>query len=102
MPNNEQDDIQSYEAYAMALLGKKLFPNDEIIVEINHLADKNSAKERAEIFKSYGHEQKMSTLVYDRSAEVFFQEKHQQEMENGHVCTPEECESCRNEKYLSL
>lgn len=94
MPNNEQDDIQSYEAYAMALLGKKLFPNDEIIVEINHLADKTSAKERAEIFKSYGHEQKMSTLVYDRSAEVFFQEKHQQEMENGHVCTPEECESC--------
>lgn len=91
---NERDDIQSNEAYALGLLGEKLFPGMSVVVQFDHLADKDNRTEQTGIVRPYpdNRYKKISHLIFDERAKEFFAEKHEKESEV--VCSPEECASC--------
>lgn len=95
----EQEDIEKNESYALGLVGEKLFPGKEVVVQQIHLGDKQSKGNRTErdaIFKDFNDQkyQKISELKFDDTAKLFFERKHEQEMENTGGCTPEECAGC--------
>lgn len=92
----ESDDIQAYETYALGLLGKKLFPDRRIVVEVNHLGDIDSKTERAAINKDYLYDraQKQSLLDFNERAIEYFTQKHQLEMENPARCSKSDCAEC--------
>jgi len=94
VPKNKSEDIQKYESYALGLLGKKLFPNDRIIVEFNHLGDIDGKTERMAMTKPYEDVNKTQELLFDEAAEQYFQQKHSQELELGSGCGPDDCAGC--------
>lgn len=94
VPSKVEEDIQSYEAYVMGLLGKKLFPDQHIVVDFCHLGDKDSKTERLAMAKPYDEVDKISRMFFDETAEEFFAQKHAQDVENGGGCTEADCAGC--------
>lgn len=94
--HSEADDIQQNEAYALGLLGEKLFPGKEIHVKFCHLGDSSSEREMAGILRSYDDSryQKISDLAFTERTKEYFADKHEEEQENEGQCTPEECAAC--------
>lgn len=90
----ESDDIQNNEAYALGLVGEKLFPGREVVVQFAHLGDKDNKTERLVIRRPYEAEQKTSELLFDDNAKAYFAQKHEQEQNGEHTCSPEECAGC--------
>ena len=90
----EREDTQSNEAYVLGLCGEKLFPGMSVVVQFDHLADKDNKTEQTGIVRPYpdAKYQKISRLVFNDRAKEFFASKH--ESERDAVCTPEECASC--------
>jgi DNA helicase-2/ATP-dependent DNA helicase PcrA len=94
---DEKSDIQENEAYALGLVGEKLFPGCEITVQYLHLGDKQSDKNKKEqqaILRPYDDEkfQKISNLKFDEAAKTFFTLQHERETEVG--CSAEDCANC--------
>lgn len=92
---SEDADIESNEAYALGLLGEKLFPEKTIKVQFPHLADKDNKIERQQITKFYTDTKKISTLLFDDKAKAFFQAKYEAEQESKNDTTNHsDCVNC--------
>lgn len=91
---SEKDDLETNETYALGLVGEKLFPDREIVVEIIHLGDKDSRTEMQAINRDFDAFQKTSYLHFNDEAKAFFTQKHEEEMSEHNECSPEECAGC--------
>ena len=90
----EREDTHSNEAYVLGLCGEKLFPGMNVVVQFDHLADKDNKTEQTGIVRPYLDRrcQKTSCLDFNDNAKEYFEKKHEDEKEA--TCTPEECASC--------
>ena len=91
---NENADIESYEAYALGLVGEKLFPGKDVIVEIAHLGDSDVKEEMKYINRPYSERKKISRLVFDDTVKNFFESKHEHEQAQESSCSPTDCMGC--------
>ena len=96
-------DLQQYETYVLGLLGEKLFPGKNIFVEYDYLGDADTKTERAYISKPYDdrHAKKISAVAFDENTKAYFTEKHEEEVRNPHICTPEECANCASKNVCN-
>lgn len=92
--HNEKEDTESYESYALGLLGKKLFPDKTIDVEIDHLGDPDPKSERMAINAPYMQYRKYSYLNFDETAMNYFNDKYETESADPTGCTPTDCAGC--------
>ena len=95
--SSEEEDINSNEAYALGLLGEKLFPGKEICVRFCHLQDSMSQSDLAAINRPYDDPRyvKMSILHFDERAKSVFAHRHEEEMQAlAGGCAESECAGC--------
>lgn len=112
VPAKPDEEFQQQEIYALGLLGKKLFPNDRINIEINHLGDVSGPIEYAlsdqsynidpttarEILKAnhtYGtYKSKTNDRIFDEQMIRDFETQHEEEMRASEIEVTEDCTSC--------
>lgn len=94
--SKSKNDMNKNEAYCLGLLGKKLFPNKEIIVEYDHLKDESALTRRSDYLPDapYEYYQKINQMVFDNHVEQQFDRKHQIESSEEHTCDAADCASC--------
>jgi superfamily I DNA/RNA helicase len=95
--STESADIQKNEAYALGLLGEKLFPDKEVYVRFCHLQDAGSQSELQAINRPFDDRrfQKISTLKFDDRAKEWFNDRHQEETAKlADGCSGKACEGC--------
>lgn len=92
--SSTKEDIETNEAYVLGLVGEKLFPNNEIVVEFLHLGDTDARTEMRAMNKPYLDYQKVSAVDFNNKTKEFFAEKHNEEENDKTECSPEECASC--------
>ena len=95
--DGEAKDIQSNEAYALGLLGEKMFPDKQVYVRFCHLQDSSSGSDMQAINRPFDDRRfnKIATLKFDDHAKEWFAEHHQEEIEKlSDGCSGEECIGC--------
>jgi len=114
VPLKLDKDFDTNEVYALGLLGKKLFPNDRIEVEINHLGDVSAAIEIAlsdygyntdtetvkEVLRSShvsnpgSYKPKTNDKEFTAEMEAKFEAEHEAEQQSDEIEVAEDCSSC--------
>lgn len=90
-------DIQTNEAYALGLLGEKMFPGREIYVRFCHLQDASANNDLQAIRRPFDDRrfQKISVLKFDDVTKNWFASHHEEEMEKlAGGCSGEACVGC--------
>ena len=83
----------SNEPYALALLGQKLYPNKNIIVSYQFLADATADAERQNMLRPYNYRDAKSFETFFDS-EKFEKYESQLESAKSSGCSPEDCAGC--------
>lgn len=94
--NSAKADREKNETYCLGMLGKKLFPDKDIVVEYDHLRDSSATK------RTRGYNPDAPYETYDKQTSLFFaagvkrvfEEKHAAEASDTHKCSPSECAAC--------
>ena len=89
---NEGKDRDNYETYMLGLLGRKLFPDKEVIVDNLHLAESHAMDDMNGYTASYDSKRyrKIISFVANEKFFDFYEKKH----EKKETCSPEDCLSC--------
>lgn len=100
--DNEQQDAQRPEMYALGLCGEKLFPNKKVYVNRMHLASSAKSEMNNDCFRKSdngdyiypydSHYVNVTQITLDENAKQYYTELHAEE--GTKTCTPEECASC--------
>ena len=113
-PKKEEEDAKLTETYAYGLLGKKLYPNDRIDVEIVHLGDVSGGIENAlmdanlpfmpdaataravckEQRVSGTYKEKINRIPFTEELERSFEAAHAAELADNEIEVNEDCASC--------
>ncbi len=90
---SEKEDKRELELYALGQLGRKLYPEAEVYVDMCHLRGNKDAGEGIAEYHGTGRKA-MTSIHIDASSDAYYRAVNEEEQSNRHTCGGTDCAGC--------